>query len=374
MKRVDIQPQTPGHSTPGGSSGHGASIGEAQAGMAPSAPPAGMLGRSGSKHAAAADPPQRPAPPVHPADLQQAAYTVARQALGKPLTAAAKHLLWTAHETRKEALELLHHGRGNIESDVRGSEGGSLVRTEAYRRLRGSLPVVGMPDAEHRALQAALAARGGAGNCAEFAEVSAHLHARHLKPGDRISRQQVMGLDHSWLRVQSGTPVGGEPCSGPAAILDAWADGPVVEPADSRHAAGAAAPIHDAHWIIGSRGPATFKAFEEAQEGSVVEGYGRRLELAADRIKEGMNQGAFVYCMNPIPVVSQGFTDSARNAIDRSSPTTLQASAVDALLESPAPLTREQAEAHAGTVVALAKTLDVPQPDARSAFGRVARD
>ena len=106
----------------------------------------------------------------------------------------------------------------------------------------------------------------------------------------------------------------------------------------------------------------------------MVEGYARRLELAAGRIKEGMSQGASVYCMDPIPVVSKGFTDSARNAIDRSSPTTLQASAVDALLESPAPLTREQAEAHAQTVVALAKTLDVLQPDARSAFGRVKLD
>lgn len=371
---MDTQPRAPGHATQGGPVGRSASNGEAQAGMAHSAQPTGGVVRSGNNHAAAADPPLRPAPPVHPADLQQAAYTVARQALGRPLTAASKTLLWTANETRKEALELLHHGRGNIESDVRGSEGSSLVRTEAYRRLRGSLPVVGMPDAEHRALQAALAARGGAGNCAEFAEVSAHLHARHLKPGDRISRQQVKGLDHSWLRVQSGTPVGGEHCSGPAAILDAWADGPVVEPPDSRHAAGTAEPVNDAHWIIGSRGPATFKAFEAAQEGSVVEGYARRLGLAADRIKQGMKQGEYVYCMAPIPVVSQGFTDSARHAIDSSSPTTMQASAVDALLESPARLTREQAEAHAQTVVTLAKTLDVLQPDARSAFGRVGPD
>ena len=323
-------------------------------------------------------PPQRPvprpAPSVHPADLQQAAYTVAREALGRPLTAESKALLWTANESRKEALELLHHGRGNIESDVRSSEGGSMARTEAYRRLRGNLPVVGMPDAEERALQAAFAARAGAGNCSEFAEVSAHLHARHLKPGDRISRQQVLSLDHSWLRVQTATPVGGEPCSGPAAILDAWADGPIVEPADSRHAAGTAEPVYDAHWITGSRGPATHRAFEQAQEGRVVDGYARRLELSADRIKQGMNQGAFASCMDPIPVVSQGFTDSARAAIDRGSPTTLKASAVDALLESPAPLTREQAEAHAEAVVTLAKTLDVLQPEARRTSGGAARD
>ena len=376
MNPIDHQRRRTRSSAQGGAPSAAVATGQA-ANQGPGlARPAVRLGLPANQQAAAS-PPLRPAAqpvlPVHPADLQQAAYVVAREAVGRPLTEESKALLWTANETRKEVLELLPLGRGNIESDLQTSGGHSRPRAVALRLLQGTLPFEGIAVPHQRAMQAAFATRAGAGNCAEFAEVSAHVHAKHLSEGDRIVRQQIDNLDHGWARVQSATPVGGEPCSGPAAILDVWADGPIVEPTDSRHGSGRPRETHDSLRIDGADAASIVEAFEMSR-GSGLDGLATQLAVLSDMIKSGATSAPLMYFMDPIPVVSPGFAYSARNAIDRTSPTTLQASAVDALLEATTPVTREQAEAHAGTVVALAKNLDRPAPEARNVFRPIGED
>ncbi len=367
MGPIDNAPRSAGHAVQGGTAGRS----EAVSGTPGNAPPAGRLRESGSKRAASGEPLARPVPqrpqPLHPADLQQAAYVVAREALGRPLTAESKNLLWTANETRKEVIDLMAFGRGNIESDVRDSGGDSKYRTVACRVVRGSLPTDGLSSRFRRAMQAALATRAGAGNCGEFTDVSAHLHARHLAEGDRIVRQHIDELDHVWARVQSATPVGGEPGSGPAAILDAWAEGPIVEPTDSRLGSGTPSEARESQRIDGAQGPEMHAAFQLAR-GHVLDEHAALVSLLADEIKQGRGSAPLAHFMDPIPVVSQAFAHDARSAMDRGSPTSLHASAVDALLESRTPPTREQAEAEAGTVVTLARQLDSPAPLPRNAF------
>ena len=363
--------------TQGSALANEAGPGEGAAGAPEDAKPAARLGSSGVNRAAVGAPLHRPAPtrapPVHPADLEQAAYIVARQALGRPLTAESKNLLWTANETRKEVLELLPHGRGNIQSDFQNSDGESKARTAALRLLRGGLPTEGLAAPEQRAMRAAFAARAGAGNCAEFAEVSAHVHAGHLGDGDRIVRQRVDNLDHGWARVQCATPEGGEPRSGPAAVLDVWADGPIVEPADSRYGHGTPSQTNDSQPITSGDARAIVQAFE-ASRGPALDGHVTELVKLASEFKRNRTDANPAYFLDPIPVVSQGFADQAHNAILSGSPTSLRASAVAALLDAPAPLTREQAEANVDTVVALASNLDRPEPEARHVFRPIAED
>jgi hypothetical protein len=340
--------------------------------------PPSRLGESGSKRAASGEPLERPAPqrpkPLHPADLQQAAYVVAREALGRPLTAESKNLLWTANETRKEVIDLMAFGRGNIESDVRVSGGESKFRMVACRVVTGSLPTETLSPRFRRAMEAALATRAGAGNCGEFTDVSAHLHARHLGEGDRIVRQQIDDLDHVWARVQCATPEGGEPGSGPAAILDTWAEGPIVEPTDSRLGSGTPSEARESQRIDGGVDGEAMHAAFQLSRGSFMDAHAARVSQLADEIKQSRHVAPLSGLMEPIPVVSQAFAHDARNAIDRGSPTTLRASAVDALLESRTPPTREQAEAEADAVVTLASRLDSPAPPPRNSFRPIRED
>ena len=293
---------------------------------------------------------------------------MAREALGRPLTAESKNLLWTANETLKETQAMLFYGRGNIETDVRDSDGESSHRILACRNMQYTRDdELTISAAENNVVMAAIASRARAGNCAEYKDVAVHLHAIHLGKGDRIVTQFVDGLDHEWARVQCATPVGGAPGSGPAAVLDAWADGPVVEPTDSRHASGTSDETNDCDRIDSADGAATYEAFQLARNGMREEAKQMSKEAAELRASQGslpITGGMHA----SIPVVSDAFASSARNAIDSGSPTTLLVSAVGALLESPTPPTREQAEAGAAQVVSLARELDVPFPWPRNAF------
>ena len=366
----------PAGAAPASARAHDSAPSEPAQASSDSARPASRLGApsgtiAGGGRALAQPAPRRAPDPIHPADLQQAAYIVARQALGRPLTAESKNLLWTTNETLKETQAMLFHGRGNIETDVRDSGGESSHWMIASRKMKdGMNDEESIPSELNDLNKAAIASLAGAGNCREFTEVAKHLHSRHLGEGDRIMSESIDGLDHQWARVECATPVGGAPGSGPAAILDPWADGPVVEPIDSRHASGATL-----YWdrIDGNKGQATYDRFEstrgrfddETAEMSALAD-GQRDVQGAEPITGGM--------MDPIPVVSEAFALQARNAIDQGSPTTLHASAVRALLDSRTPPPREQAEADAARVVGLARELDVPFPWPRNAFRPINED
>lgn len=185
--------------------------------------------------------------------------------------------------------------------------------------------------------------------------------------GNRLTTSTTVGHAFSALRPKPA------PRSGPAAVLDVWADGPIVEPADSRYGHGTPSQTNDAQPITSGDAPSIVQAFEKSR-GPALDGHSTELVQLASEFKRTRSDTYPVNFMDPISVVSQGFAHYARNAILHGSPTSLRASAVDALLDAPVPLTPEQAEANVDTVVALASSLDSPTPEARNAFRPIAED
>lgn len=166
---------------------------------------------------------------------QQAAYILVRQFQGRPLSAAQKELMWRVSEVRTEVLKMLPLGRSNVVDDVAACDqqkGGvhSTYRALAARQLKWDIPNGTLKS--HAYIPAALTAVAGSGSCGDHANLAMHLLGRVLKPGERLIKQKGEGLDHSWVRIEGAPPEGGPSDCGPAGILDAWADGPVIDPAD----------------------------------------------------------------------------------------------------------------------------------------------
>ncbi len=296
------------------------------------------------------------------ADLQQAAYIVAREATGRPLAPQAQALMWQANESRKEVFALMPYGRGNVTTDLAVTQNVGLHRVRARRLVEGALPSVGVPQSEVRIRTAGLTALAASGNCEEFANLAAHVHAARLQPGDRatVETLETEAINHAWVLVRSATPAGGEPGSGPAAVLDAWADGPVIDPADGRFSSGAARPTEPSHRIDGHEGPAVAAAFEHARNPD-LKGQGPRLErYAAGLASRGDDSTARIYA--PTPVVSVAFAQAAAEALGGVAPETLRASAIAAMLGAPTPPTPEQAEDSVDAVLGLAAALRATHP------------
>ncbi len=307
--------------------------------------------------------PVRPATVQVPfADLQQAAYIVAREATGRPLAPQQRALLWQANESRKEVLALMPYGRGNVTTDLAVTQNVGLHRVRARRLVEGALPSVGLPQSEVRVRTAGLTALAASGNCEEFANLAAHVHAARLHPGDRatVETLEAESINHAWVLVRSATPAGGEPGSGPAAVLDAWADGPVIDPTDGTFSSGAAGPTEPSHRIDGHEAGAVVAAFEHARNPD-LKGQGPRLErYAAGLASRVDDSNPKLY--SPTPVVSAAFAEAAATAIGGAAPQTLRASAIAAVLGSPTLPTPEQAEGSVDAVLTLAADLRAVQP------------
>jgi hypothetical protein len=307
--------------------------------------------------------PARPAAvPVPFADLQQAAYIVAREATGRPLAPPQKALMWQANESKKEVFALMPYGRGNVATDLAVTQNVGLHRVRARRLVEGALPSVGVPQSEVRIRTAGLTALAASGNCEEFANLAAHVHAARLQPGDRatVETLDTEAINHAWVLVRSATPAGGEPGSGPAAVLDAWADGPVIDPNDGGMSSGAAGPTEPSHRIDGHEARAVVAAFEHARNPD-LKGQGPRLErYAASLASRGDESTAKIYA--PTPVVSAAFAQAAATAMRGADPQTLRASAIAALLGAPTPPTPEQADASVDAVLGLAADLRAIHP------------
>lgn len=170
---------------------------------------------------------------------QQAAYILAREIQNRPLSKEQKKLMWRVSDARTEVLKALPLGRSNVRQDydacaeqmrtnsAMGAVQGTY-RALAARQLKWDIP--NGTSAVH--ISAALTAVAGSGSCGDHANVAMHLLARDLQPGERLLKQKHDNLDHAWVRVEGAAPKDGELGSGLAVILDAWADGPVIDPAD----------------------------------------------------------------------------------------------------------------------------------------------
>lgn len=296
--------------------------------------------------------------PLSYADLQQAAYVLARQVVGRPLSPTTRDMLWEGNETRKEVLALLPYGRANVVDDLRHTGFSHAKDLDAGRELLAERCQEEPGFAGRMHLEAAaLATHVGIGNCYEMATLAGHVHAARVPQEQTLLLQRMRNDDHAWVRAQCNTPEHLPSGWGRAAIIDAWMDGPVVVPGDTDMQLGRQGPIITFMRIAGSQGPASAQAFEDARA-TAAERYEPRLsELRQQRA------GGPQVLEGYVPLVSESFARSVRARLDETSPETLRAAAAAVLMTAPTPPTLAQAQAHAQEVVAIAR--DLRQPERR---------
>ena len=222
--------------------------------------------------------------------FQQAAYILAREILNRPLTKEQKQLMWRANEVRTEVLKALPLGRSNVVSDyntglellrenhaISGSHG--TYRALAARQLKWNIP----NGSTKPHIAAALAAVAGSGSCGDHANIAMHLFAKELKPGERLIKQKSDNLDHAWLRIEGAPSAGSEQDMGPSVILDAWADGPVIDPSDGTFSS--TPLVSTIHVIDAKDGLGAYEAFQH----EMVAKYETQIAALANKIERDRN-------------------------------------------------------------------------------------
>lgn len=298
----------------------------------------------------------RPTRPLDTPELELASYLLARRVTGQPVVSDAQSLLRRAHQSRQDVLALMPHGRGNVQTDLDATANTGLHRVRALRDVVGSLSTLGAAQHQREMQAAALAARAGAGNCGEFANLALHVHAGRLQPGERLQMQRA-DADHAWAVVQGAAMPAG---SRPAAVIDAWCDGPVIEPGDGAFSSGTASDVQNLHSIESTDAAQVHNNFNAArlQRDSTR---ARRLEaMIARHARDDLPPTGTVYA--PTSVVAPKLADAAQQAIAaHPSPRGLRCEAVEAVLAARPSLPRAWAEAAAPTVIQMAGTLREPR-------------
>jgi hypothetical protein len=282
--------------------------------------------------AAAADsgPPHGQGPRPSTPDFQLAGYLLARQVAGRPVQMPAKALLTRANDSKKDVLQWMQHGRANVTTDLQACGNAGFHRLLAQRHVVGSTSSLGESPVTANARDAGLAAHIGSGNCGEFALVAAHAHAGRLQPGERLAIHKADGFDHSWVSIEGPASPGG---TVPRAVLDVWADGPVLEHADGYFtdpARGSAIPQH----TIEHRDAATASLqFEQTRIDPGLRVRQRLEGLVAAFTSSGREPTGNVY--DPMTVVSSTFAEQARQALRaQDDPLALKRAAAELLREA----------------------------------------
>jgi hypothetical protein len=169
------------------------------------------------------------------APLALAGYAWTREITGTPLHAGQAELLRTAQDVVDQTRATLHHGRGNVTTDVARTQGESTTRSMAARELLNQLPVL-VPGVHRMAMlvrmgqASAAAAYAGAGRCGEHARVAIAAAAPHLRDGDTVTLVEDFDQDHSWTALNRTTDHGEV-----EAIADPWSEGPAFLAEDGEH-------------------------------------------------------------------------------------------------------------------------------------------
>lgn len=197
---------------------------------------------------------------------QQAAYILAREIQNRPLSKEQRALMWRANEVRTEVIKALPLGRSNVTADfdncaaqVRKNQSMGAAqgtyRALAARHLKWLVP----KGSSTNHIAAGLAAVAGSGSCGDHANVAMHLFARDLGPGERLIKQRSEELDHAWIRIEGAPTVPGQPDSRPSVVLDAWADGPVIDPDDGTFTSSPL--VSNVYTIEAKDGPSAYESF-----------------------------------------------------------------------------------------------------------------
>jgi len=173
------------------------------------------------------------------AELALAAYLLMRAVDGRPVAAPEISRLRLANASVNETRQLLKHGRGNVDVDVRATNNESTWRMKAarsFRQEREQKAKVPWNAFEQRApYSAAAASVFGAGNCGEHTSTTSVYHSRRLAPNEEVHYVNAPAAGHAFAegRIPSA-PEAEQPER--TVVMDAWAKGPAVLAADAHFA------------------------------------------------------------------------------------------------------------------------------------------
>ncbi len=166
--------------------------------------------------------PVRSTTQIHDDDIPLAGYLLARCAEQRPIEDDGLELLRDAHDSMREARNLMPHGRGNVKEDVAATKGLSYRAVlHKQRKIKGEdLP------------RNAVAVFGGSGNCGEFAVTTAIAMAGRMKPQIKARMTKRLFVDHVWTEAAPQGQYGNREHT---VILDGWRSGPAVCAPDGAH-------------------------------------------------------------------------------------------------------------------------------------------
>lgn len=163
--------------------------------------------------------------PLH--EQQTAGYLQAREAVQRPITDPGDlRRLKDSNQTLHEIRQALHHGRGNVTTDLEQSHGEGHYRAQVgYAIWKNDPPKAQRSPLEQGAIGAASTLALGAGNCDQNAIASAYLHASRLQVAERIDVVTTAVKYHTWSELQKRNR--------PTVVIDPWGEGPAMHKEDS---------------------------------------------------------------------------------------------------------------------------------------------
>lgn len=173
------------------------------------------------------------------AELPLAAYLLMRAVDGRPVAAPEIARLRLANASVNETRQLLKHGRGNVDVDVRATHNESTWRMKAartFRQEREQKANVPWNAFEQRApYSAAAASVFGAGNCGEHTSTATVYHSRRLAPNEEVHYVNAPAAGHTFSEARiPSAPEAEQPER--TIVMDAWTKGPAVLAADAHFA------------------------------------------------------------------------------------------------------------------------------------------
>ncbi|EPM51253.1 XopE/AvrPphe family type III secretion system effector [Pseudomonas syringae] len=252
-----------------------------------------------------------------PHEVQQAAYQLAMRLNGRPIEdASARQRLADATATVHETRLALHRGRGNVDSDLRLSNG----RAATYSSLSYCLG----EDDENLLAGSALAA--GAGNCDHNAAINTRRHAVRMEDGGQMMTVRDYEQTHLYALYQPPSSTDAEEST---VVLDSWGDGPAVL-------------LRDSHWAE-TYGTST-NIIERFDKPAAIDSLARTNAFRAEiedpqtALHANARELETAFLANPapgdifsaMPVIAPDLAESTRRRLQEHSPRTLKALAADA--------------------------------------------
>jgi hypothetical protein len=236
--------------------------------------------------------------PAH--KIQLGAYLLARSVDGRRIEGDELSRLVRSNDVVNATRLSLPEGRGNVNLDLKMSDGETAYATAAAHMFRSSKQL-----GDSASIHAAMHMAAKAGNCSHHAHVAINLIGERMGGGDQIHHVRSDEVDHNWAELRSE--------NGSAVTLDAWAEGPAILSEDG---------------IYSSRETRTLYAFGPRLAAKSAKEMHSHTEKAGDLLPDQLSQFSKALrkrgfpekkIWSPTAVINQAFSDRAREALGSTS-------------------------------------------------------